>query len=103
MHPTFKEACRARGLLQDDREWLLCLQEGAHFQTGFQLRRMFAIIVANCQPGDVNAIWEACKNNLCDDLRRHLINNHRIPEPTQEQIHDYGLYLIHDNLRRLNW
>ena len=64
---------------------------------------MFAIIVANCQPGDVNAIWEACKNDLCDDLRHCLINTHCIPEPTQEQIHDYGLYLIHENLQRLNW
>ena len=103
LYNTFKEACRARGLLQDDREWLLCLQEGAHFQTGFQLRRMFAIIVANCDPGDVNALWLACKNSLCDDLQHHLITNHRIPEPTQEQIYDYGLYLIVNNLQRLNW
>jgi hypothetical protein len=32
VYDTFKEVCRARGLLEDDREWLLCLQEAAHVE-----------------------------------------------------------------------
>ena len=52
LHDSFKEACCARGLLQDDREWLLCLQEAAHFAMGYQLRRLFVVILIHCGPVD---------------------------------------------------
>ena len=64
---------------------------------------MFTIIIANCDPGDVNALWVACEDSLCDDLHHRLVVNHHIAEPTQEQVHDYCLYLIIENLQRLNW
>ena len=37
IHDTFKEACHARGLLEDDEEWLRCLQDASEMQTGQQL------------------------------------------------------------------
>ena len=37
VYPTFKAACLERGLLEDDLEWRLCLQEAAGIQTGSQL------------------------------------------------------------------
>ena len=97
---SFKEACRARGLLQDDREWLLCLQEAAHFRMGHQLRQLFVVILVHCSPNDPDRLWDASKDNLCDDLRHYLIHTFHIPEPTQDQIYDYGLHLIAQHLRR---
>ena len=35
---TFKYACLARGLLEIDEEWSICLQEAAFQSTGLQLR-----------------------------------------------------------------
>ena len=49
---------------------------------------------------DPDYLWEASKNNLCDDLQHHLIHTLHIPEPTQDQIHEYGLHLIGQALRR---
>ena len=34
LYDSFKEACYAYDLLQDDREWLSCLQEAADFSMG---------------------------------------------------------------------
>ena len=94
LHESFKEACRARGLLQDVREWLLCLQEAAHFAMGYQLHRLFVVILIHCSPVDPHRVWDATKHHLCDDLQHHLIHTLHIPQPTQEQVYDYGLYLI---------
>ena len=44
-YSTFKGACVARGLLEDDREWILCLEEASVLKTGYQLRRLFSIIL----------------------------------------------------------
>ena len=35
--PTFKAACLAHGLLEDDNEWIQCLQEAGDMQTGTKL------------------------------------------------------------------
>ena len=34
---TFQSACLHRGLLEDDGEWRMCLQDAADIQTGSQL------------------------------------------------------------------
>jgi hypothetical protein len=31
---------------------------------------------------------------MCDDLKQRLINKHHIPAPTDDQIYDYGLFLL---------
>ena len=33
-YATYREACLALSLLQDDGEWRRCLEEGAHIKTG---------------------------------------------------------------------
>ena len=94
-HATFREACIARGLLENDHEWELCLSEAAAMQTGHQLRQLFATILReNCPLQDPVALWDRFKADICDDLRNKLIQHMNIPEPTEDQIYDYGLHLI---------
>ena len=49
-HESFKSACIARGLLENDGEWKLCLQEAALIQTGVQLRQLFVTLLRDCHP-----------------------------------------------------
>lgn len=35
VHDTFKLACVARGLLEDDEEWIQCLKEAVVIKTGY--------------------------------------------------------------------
>ena len=42
---TFKDACYALGLLDDNKEWNDCLDEASIWATGRQLRQLFIIIL----------------------------------------------------------
>jgi PIF1-like helicase/Helitron helicase-like domain at N-terminus len=102
LHPTFHAACLAYGLLEDDNEWRQCLQEAAHMATGYQLRNLFVTLLRDCSPSDPLALWMEFRINICDDLRHALHSKNIILDPTEEQVFDYGLYLIDCLLRNSN-
>jgi len=92
-YQTFKAACLARGLLEDDSEWRQCLQEAAGIQTGSQLRRLFVTILIFSTPSNAGALWDEFKVHICDDLEHQLRTKHAIPEQTEEQVYAFGLFL----------
>jgi PIF1-like helicase len=99
IHPSYREACLARGLLADDNELKRTLEDGKYMQTGRKLRQLFVTIVRDCQPSKPTELWELFKVDLCDDLLRFL-NRQRVRIPTNVTIFDYGLHLIQARLRR---
>src|SRR5258707_10312514 len=94
LHPTFREACIAQGLLEDDNEWHQCLEEAKHMAVSRQMCHLFVTILKDCTPANPRALWDTFWQDICDDLKHHPIFHNRDPEPTEEEIHDYGLYLI---------
>ena len=69
---TNQEACRRRGLLQDDGEWDGTLQEATLSQMPAQLRQLFAVVVLFCEPADPAALFERHHPALAEDFtRRH--------------------------------
>ena len=97
---TFKEACYALGLLQDDHEWIQCLEEAGQMQLGYTLRMLFATIIFHCNPTSPGALWNQFKHNICDDLLYKLTGIYPNREFAQDEVHDYGLHLIDDVLRK---
>jgi hypothetical protein len=87
-HPTFQDACRARGLLEDDGEWRLCLLEASQIQTGASLRQLFASMLLFCQISAPEDLWLQFQDDICDDL------SIRVPNPTADRIRDFGLFLL---------
>ena len=98
---TFKEACFALGLLEDDYEWIQCLQEAGEMQMGYTLRMLFATILFHCNPTSPGALWDQFKHHICNDLMYRLTNIHPNCDFAQEEVYDYGLHLIDHVLR--NW
>ncbi|CAG8484696.1 5830_t:CDS:2 [Acaulospora morrowiae] len=101
-HPTFKDACLALGLLEDDEEWIQCLEEAAVIYSGFQLRLLFAVILIHCTPTQPQDLGLCFRVNLCNDLLYRLSNEHAIREPTESQIFDFRLSLLDNILHDFN-
>lgn len=97
---TFQEACKALGILDDDTEWKMCLSDASHFQTGHQLRRLFVMILLNCNPVEPHTLWYQFQSKICDDLAHQLRAKHNIQVSSEVQVYDYGLYLIDEQLRK---
>ena len=99
LYPTFREACLACGLLEDDGEWRQCLQEAAMLQTGTRLRNLFATILIFCEPTKPEVLWHEFRQYICDDLRHRLSTLGR-QDPSEEEVYDYGLYLLNQRLHQ---
>ena len=103
MFPTFKEACIALGLLENDGEWVALFREGAEFMTGRALRHLFALALQHTTITNLLAIWEMFGRSMYDDIP-HLLTPGNVPVPQgAEEIEDeidldYGLYLIQEYL-----
>ena len=101
IHPTFHDACLARGLLENDDEWRQCLSEASLTHVGESLRRLFSLILRHCQPSQPDVLWEDFRESLCDDLGWRL---QRIRDTTAEiplnDIYDFGLFLIDQDLHQ---
>ena len=69
-------------------------------QTGHQLQSLFVMILLHCSPVDPHCLWVDTKHHLCDDLQYQLIHCLHMPDPTEDQVYDYGLYLINVGLQK---
>ena len=98
VHDTFKLACIARGLLEDDEEWIQCLKEAAVIKIGYQLRRLLSIILTQCSPLNPCALWNQFSTHICDDLAHKICTLFVIFKPTEAQVEDYGLHLLNQML-----
>ncbi|PIA57130.1 hypothetical protein AQUCO_00600098v1 [Aquilegia coerulea] len=94
LYPTYKDTCIALGLLEDGQEYSVCLQEASIIQTGYQLRRLFAILLTECSPIHPEYLWEQYALQICDDVSYKLQTGFGIAESTAVQIKDYGLFLL---------
>jgi hypothetical protein len=78
VYDTFKEACAARGLLGDDREWSFAFDEAVSWGTGPQLRSLFVLMVVHCGIADgaafFNKHWHAMSDDILFDLQQSLNN-----------------------------
>ena len=62
--------------------------------TGCQLHKLFVTIIRDCAPSDLVQLWNTYWPHICDDLRYQLQHNNLCINLTNEDVQDYGLYLI---------
>lgn len=99
-YPTFKAACYALGLLDDDKEWNDCLQEASNWATGYQLRQLFVTLLLYCEVSDPLQLWENNWELLADDISYRLrkLFNHQSLVLSDIQLKNYTLVEIENLL-----
>ncbi|KAL4606240.1 hypothetical protein ACB092_09G087600 [Castanea dentata] len=78
-YPTYKDACYALGLLDDDKEWHECIIEAAQWASGKQLRQLFVTILMFCEVSDPLTFWDSNWKILTEDIlnrQRHISHFH---------------------------
>jgi len=56
IQPTYQAACKALGLLEDERHWDTTTEETVHCGSPFELRELFAIMLIFCQLSDALSV-----------------------------------------------
>ncbi|KAK9684322.1 hypothetical protein RND81_10G202200 [Saponaria officinalis] len=79
-YPTFKDACYALGLLNNDKEWNDAMREANQWVMPYQLRELFFTMLLFCEISDLNNLWETNYNILSDDIERQKRKLFGLPE-----------------------
>ncbi|PIA25525.1 hypothetical protein AQUCO_11200032v1 [Aquilegia coerulea] len=86
-YDTFKEACMARGLLDDDGEWNEGLRYAGTWSNASNLRDMFVTMLMFCEVSDPLDMWNKNWENLSDDIlykRRKITGNPNLHMTVEE-------------------
>ncbi|XP_044005514.1 uncharacterized protein LOC122850427 [Aphidius gifuensis] len=70
MHDTYRSACLALGLIEDDEEWDRAMTEGEVWMMPKQLRHLFVRILIHCCPVKPEILWENYKDSMSDDFKK---------------------------------
>ena len=112
VYQTSKEACAARGLLTDDKEWYDTFTEAANWATSAQLQYLFFTMLLFCNLQDERKFFNENWKKMTDDIQRYLYNKYHpiIYTPTDTELHDLllqeleeifsknGIYMYNYNL-----
>ena len=63
-HPTFRDACIALGLCEDDSQWIACMEEAVAITHPGGLRALFCNILVNCKPAKPRDMFDQFSNQM---------------------------------------
>ncbi|GJZ70363.1 retrovirus-related pol polyprotein from transposon TNT 1-94, partial [Tanacetum coccineum] len=94
IYPTYRSACDALGLLEDDQEWEITLQEAALTVTPVELRMLLAHILTFCQVSDPVRLWKRTWKSMSEDIPYTSSISLNIPNLhiDDSDLEDYVLY-----------
>ncbi|GJW89245.1 hypothetical protein Tco_0164585 [Tanacetum coccineum] len=68
VYPTYRDACYARGLLQDDKEYIDGLVEASQWGMGDYLRSFFVMLLMTDSMSRPEVVWEKTWHLMADDV-----------------------------------
>ncbi|GKD72870.1 putative DNA helicase Pif1-like protein, partial [Tanacetum coccineum] len=77
VHPTYRDACYAMGLLDDDREYIDAIEEANSWACGEYVRKVFERLLTSNTVSRPDHVWNETWRLMCDDIeyeQRELLN-----------------------------
>ncbi|XP_019182973.1 PREDICTED: uncharacterized protein LOC109177926 [Ipomoea nil] len=71
-YESFRDACSARGLVDDDKEYVHATEEAGQWATSANLRRLFVTLLMSNSMSKPEVVWEATWNYLTEDAEFHI-------------------------------
>src|SRR6266540_5725892 len=101
-YQTFKDACRARGLLSDDKEWYNTFEEATNWATSIELRNLFVIILTYCEINNERDFFNKVWYNMVDDIEKDLAQKYYTAKytPSENEIQNLLLQELEDILSK---
>ncbi|XP_074276220.1 uncharacterized protein LOC141599974 [Silene latifolia] len=102
LHPTFRAACYARGLLGDDKEYIDAIEEASRWGSGSYLRNLFVTLLLSAAIAMPSKAWEKTWKHLSDDIlyqQRNALQNQAL-RLTEDELKNYALLDIEACLQR---
>ncbi|XP_025616692.1 uncharacterized protein [Arachis hypogaea] len=68
IYATYRDACFALGLLQDDNEFIDAIKEASSWASGSYVKRLFVILLTSNNISRPEHVWYRCWHELSDDI-----------------------------------
>ncbi|XP_021975067.1 uncharacterized protein LOC110870171 [Helianthus annuus] len=103
-YPTFRDACYAYGLLDDDNEYVEAIIEASFTGSGYYLRSLFCTMLMSESMSRPEFVWEKTFTYLSDDIlyKQRRILKHPGLVLNEDQIKNLTLFEIQKFLLRNN-
>ncbi|XP_057725597.1 uncharacterized protein LOC130941198 [Arachis stenosperma] len=101
VYSTFKEACYALGLLQDDKEFVDAILEAGNWASANYIRDLFVVLLLSNNMGRPENVWQQCYNVLSEDIlyfQRKSIQSIEL-QLSEDQIMNLTLSKIEEKLQ----
>ena len=96
-HATFRSACQALNLLENDQQWDICINDACNTAHPNQIRALFAIILTACSPSSPTELWDKYRSQMAEDiLHRVRLENANMTMEYTEGIYNETLINIED-------
>ncbi|XP_031097006.1 uncharacterized protein LOC116001257 [Ipomoea triloba] len=69
IYPTFRDACYARGLLDDDKEYIDAINETSQWSTAASMRKLFVILLTSNLVNRPENVWNEVWHHLSRDVQ----------------------------------
>ncbi|XP_031126425.1 uncharacterized protein LOC116028721 [Ipomoea triloba] len=68
-YATFRDVCYAKGLLDDDKEYIDAINEASQWSTAKAMRRLFVILLTSNLVSRPENVWNAVWHHLAEDMQ----------------------------------